>query len=1045
MAINLGDINFGVGADVSALQRSVQSLQNFSRVVDRANSSVDATAAALRRQENAAGNAFIKVQNLTAAMARVRGSERFIQQTNAAYEQYSRVVTRGALSTLEMQRAQERLKVTLSGIQNQFKAFTSEARRAEAGAGGFIDKLRGLQAAAVFTSGPMGGIATRISAFTAVTKASGFAIAAFVAGAATMTAAIAKLGFEINRVGAQWKGYENGLKAVTGSTEQGAMELQKVIGISRAAGTAIASTVPAFVKFTAAAEGTSLQGAKAEKIFTQFAKASAILNLSADDSAGIFKALEQMISKGTVQAEELRGQLGDRLPGAFQLAARAMGVTTAKLGDMMKKGEVMSTELLPKLADELTRTFNIPVGPVDTYASAMGNLGNAYEQLLIKLDERFDITGKVQAAAEAITSMLDYVRVNLDDIIAKVAIFGSALAVAFGGGIPAIALLAGAIYKFGDEITVVEGKAGSLRDYFAVVYSDIERIASETASRIKESNSGMFDGVADGLSKDISTIQGYFTTIDEMATTAFNGIIAAIMSVVEAAPSIPGAAVAAMATLWNALVSGASAALNTVLGAIATVVNAVQSLGGLLDTAIVVDTSKWKVDLSGFKSEVSNAGAEAGLAFDQAWERNKGKKYFQNANKELTDTTNNYIKSVQRRADVEGQLRENTKNDNIEKQNAWQNVKNQNAELERQARLQENLKRIGADDAGGGGGKGKKKKGGGKGQSPEKQAQAIDNINEAIKRTTQEIDELSDADGNMKLLNEEFKRLDEVKKYGDAMRKAGVDAGFIKDKTGELYELLKQRDALKQSQQGWQEWTEALSGSVDFFGESLVDLAFEGKDAFKNIGEAAKNLAKDLVNTFIQLSLTNPLKNLIFEQNNPTMPGGGSGFGGILGKMFGGLFGGGGASKFVPNTTLGGFLGLRNGGAVEGGFQRIQKAANGMITKPTMFNTPMGTVQGGEAGTEAIMPLEKNSSGSLGIRATLPNTGNVYVNVNVPEGSTVKKKQSQNAQGDQFIDFVVQMAKDGVAADMAAGGTAINKATEGRYGLTGSAGLKKTK
>ena len=54
---------------------------------------------------------------------------------------------------------------------------------------------------------------------------------------------------------------------------------------------------------------------------------------------GAFLALGQMISKGKVQAEELRGQLGKRLPGAFQLAAKAMGMTTAALDKFMADGK----------------------------------------------------------------------------------------------------------------------------------------------------------------------------------------------------------------------------------------------------------------------------------------------------------------------------------------------------------------------------------------------------------------------------------------------------------------------------------------------------------------------------------------------------------------------------------------------------------------------------------------------------------------------------------------------------------------------------------
>lgn len=119
----------------------------------------------------------------------------------------------------------------------------------------------------------------------------------------------------------------------------------------------INSTYKGFKTFEGALMGTVLEGEKGRKIFTAVSEASTVMKLSADSTEGAFLALGQMISKGTVSAEELRGQLGERLPGAFQIAARAMGVTTAKLGDMMKKGEVIAEDFLPKFADELHRTF----------------------------------------------------------------------------------------------------------------------------------------------------------------------------------------------------------------------------------------------------------------------------------------------------------------------------------------------------------------------------------------------------------------------------------------------------------------------------------------------------------------------------------------------------------------------------------------------------------------------------------------------------------------------------------------------------------------
>ena len=64
-----------------------------------------------------------------------------------------------------------------------------------------------------------------------------------------------------------------------------------------------------------------------------------------------------MISKGKVQAEELRGQLGERLPGAFQLAAKAMGMTTAQLDKFMADGKLTAEDLLPKLAKVMREDF----------------------------------------------------------------------------------------------------------------------------------------------------------------------------------------------------------------------------------------------------------------------------------------------------------------------------------------------------------------------------------------------------------------------------------------------------------------------------------------------------------------------------------------------------------------------------------------------------------------------------------------------------------------------------------------------------------------
>lgn len=135
-----------------------------------------------------------------------------------------------------------------------------------------------------------------------------------------------------------------------------------------------------YKSFTAAAMASNYPIAQAEKIFLSVANAGAKLRLTSDQMSGALLALQQMISKGTVQAEELRGQLGERLPGAFSIAARAMGVTERELGKMLQKGEVLAVDLLPKLATELDKTFGSDsTKRIDNLQSSFTRLTNSFD------------------------------------------------------------------------------------------------------------------------------------------------------------------------------------------------------------------------------------------------------------------------------------------------------------------------------------------------------------------------------------------------------------------------------------------------------------------------------------------------------------------------------------------------------------------------------------------------------------------------------------------------------------------------------------------
>jgi tape measure domain-containing protein len=142
-----------------------------------------------------------------------------------------------------------------------------------------------------------------------------------------------------------------------------------------------------YVRFIAAAKGSTLAGDELDSIFNKVSKSTAVLGLSADETHGVLKALEQMLSKGKVQAEELRGQLGDRLPGAFVIMAQSMGVTTGELDKMLKMGGVLADEVLPKFADAVVKAYGADsIKHIETLNAAIGRTETAWVKLIEKVD-----------------------------------------------------------------------------------------------------------------------------------------------------------------------------------------------------------------------------------------------------------------------------------------------------------------------------------------------------------------------------------------------------------------------------------------------------------------------------------------------------------------------------------------------------------------------------------------------------------------------------------------------------------------------------------
>ena len=151
-------------------------------------------------------------------------------------------------------------------------------------------------------------------------------------------------------------------------------------GLADQLGLSFKDLAGAFASFTAAASGAGVPLQQQKELFAAVAKAGQSLGLSSYEISGSLLALQQVASKGTVQMEELRGQLGERLPIAFAAAAKGLGVTQQELIKLVESGQLASTQFFPALTKGLNE-MTAGAGGAETTAQGFQKLKNSWEEL----------------------------------------------------------------------------------------------------------------------------------------------------------------------------------------------------------------------------------------------------------------------------------------------------------------------------------------------------------------------------------------------------------------------------------------------------------------------------------------------------------------------------------------------------------------------------------------------------------------------------------------------------------------------------------------
>jgi len=245
-------------------------------------------------------------------------------------------------------------------------------------------------------------------------------------GVAYLTSEITQTGLELQRMKAT-------LEASSTSAQDSSKQFEYLRGVADRLGVSYSSLSRPFARLMIAGREAGRTFEDITPVFEGLITASAALGLSVDDTRGVVKAFEQMMSKGKVQAEELRQQLGDRLPGAYAIFARAYFMHQGRMTEFensraksisefesaMKQGLVTTESVMDEvgtllrdrfgkaastMASKLTGEMNRARNAFSDFAESMFSSG--LEQGMINLAQASRLAFSPPSGSSALTEML---------------------------------------------------------------------------------------------------------------------------------------------------------------------------------------------------------------------------------------------------------------------------------------------------------------------------------------------------------------------------------------------------------------------------------------------------------------------------------------------------------------------------------------------------------------------------------------------------------------------------------------------------------------
>jgi tape measure domain-containing protein len=282
--------------------------------------------------------------------------------------------------------------------------------------------------------------------------------------------------------------YKNQLQAVTAESGTFEQSFAFVDGLAARFNVPLDSARQGFIKLYASMEPAGFDQGQIEGLFTGISKASAAFGLSADKVDRVNYAFAQMASKGQIMSEELKGQLGDVLPGALGLFAEAAQMSIPEFSKAMEDG-AFKGKAMEQVLGNVSILLNTKFGPAaEGAAKTLQGAVNQIQNNLSLMYQSFApiVDGVAAAFGPQVNSLIkdvtDTVKVLTTTLVGGGDGFDtlSPRAQAFYA---AVQTLEPALRQAGAALTDLGSRLAALAPYFVQVLASVISFASSPLAR----------------------------------------------------------------------------------------------------------------------------------------------------------------------------------------------------------------------------------------------------------------------------------------------------------------------------------------------------------------------------------------------------------------------------------------------------------------------------------------------------------------------------------------------------------------------------------